>query len=51
MAHPELQVIFEFRDGNTGDLLFAHSVSTSEAKTDPQPVPLAQVKLLGGIAE
>lgn len=50
IAHPEPQVIFEFRDGNNGELLFAHSVSTSEAKPSPQVVPLEQVKLLGGIA-
>lgn len=51
IAHPEPQVIFEFRDGNTGDLLFAHSVSTSEAKPNPQPVSPEHVKLLGGIAD
>ncbi len=51
IAHPEPQVIFEFRDGNSGELLFAHSVSTSEADPQPQPVPLEQVKLLGGIAD
>lgn len=50
IAHPEPQVIFEFRDGNNGELLFAHSVSTSEAKPNPQPVPLERVKVLGGIA-
>lgn len=49
IAYPEPQVIFEFRDGNTGELLFAHSVSTSEAKADPQPVSLDRVKLIGGI--
>ena len=51
IAHPEPQVIFEFRDGHTGELLFAHSVSTSEAKPNPQPVPLEHVKLLGGITD
>jgi phosphodiesterase/alkaline phosphatase D-like protein len=51
IAHPEPQVVFEFRDGNTGDLLFAHSVSTSEAKPDPQPVSPERVKMLGGITD
>jgi hypothetical protein len=50
-AYPEPQVIFEFHDGYTGDLVFAHSVSTSEAKAQPTPVPAAVVKALGGIAE
>lgn len=50
-AYPEPQVIFEFHDGYTGDLVFAHSVSTSEAKTAPVPVPASVVKALGGIAE
>lgn len=49
IAYPEPQVVFEFRDGNTGDLLFAHSVSTSEARTDPQAVPLDRVKVIAGI--
>jgi hypothetical protein len=51
IAYPEPQVVFEFRDGNTGELLFAHSVSTSEARANPQPVSPEQVKLLGGIAD
>jgi phosphodiesterase/alkaline phosphatase D-like protein len=50
-AYPEPQVIFEFHDGYTGDLVFAHSVSTSEAKTDTTPVPASVVKALGGIAD
>lgn len=50
-AHPEPQVIFEFRDGYTGELVFAHSVSTSEAKPTPEPVPASQVKALGGIPQ
>ncbi|QIK78136.1 hypothetical protein G7077_03620 [Sphingomonas piscis] len=50
IAYPEPQVIFEFRDGHSGDLLFAHSISTSEAKTTSEPVPLERVKVLGGIA-
>lgn len=49
IAYPEPQVVFEFRDGNTGELLFAHSVSTSEAKSNPSPVPLERVKVIGGI--
>ncbi len=49
IAHPEPQAIFEFRDGKSGDLLFAHSVSTSEAKASAQPVSLEHVKVLGGI--
>lgn len=48
-AYPEPQVIFEFRDGYSGDLVFAHSVSTSDAKPTPVPVPEAVVKALGGI--
>lgn len=51
LAYPEPQVIFEFRDGYSGDLVFAHSVSTSEAKAQPTPVPAAVVKALGGIKE
>jgi len=51
IAHPEPQVVFEFRDGNSGDLLFAHSVSTSEAKKTAEPVAASAVKTLGGIAE
>lgn len=51
IAHSEPQVIFEFRDGNSGDLLFAHSVSTSDARKTSEPVPLDKVKLLGGIAQ
>lgn len=50
IAHPEPQVIFEFHDGYTGDLVFAHSVSTSEARREAVPVSPEQVKLLGGIA-
>lgn len=50
-AYPEPQVIFEFHDGYTGDLVFAHSVSTSEAKTTQAPVPASVVKALGGIEE
>lgn len=50
-AYPEPQVIFEFHDGYTGDLVFAHSVSTSEAKADATPVPASVVKALGGITE
>ena len=49
IAYPEPQVIFQFHDGYTGDLVFAHSVSTSEAKADQTPVPAAMVKALGGI--
>lgn len=50
IAYPEPQVIFEFHDGYTGDLVFAHSVSSSEAKAVPQPVSGERVKVLGGIA-
>jgi alkaline phosphatase D len=50
-AYPEPQIIFEFRDGYTGDLVFAHSVSTSDAKPNPAPVPAEVVKALGGIGE
>jgi len=50
-AYPEPQVIFEFHDGYTGDLVFAHSVSTSEAKPEATPVPAAVVKALGAITE
>lgn len=50
IAHPEPQVIFEFRDGYSGDLIFAHSVSTSDARADRTPVPAEVVKTLGGIA-
>lgn len=50
-AYPEPQVIFEFRDGYTGELVFAHSVSTSDAKAQPIPVPAATVKALGGITQ
>jgi phosphodiesterase/alkaline phosphatase D-like protein len=49
IAYPEPQVIFEFHDGYTGDLVFAHSVSTSEAKREAVPVSLDRVKLLGAI--
>jgi len=51
IAHPAPQVIFEFRDGNTGELLFAHSVSTSETEPNPEPVSPELVKVLGGIAD
>lgn len=50
IAYPEPQVIFEFHDGYTGDLVFAHSVSTSDAKPQPIPVSAEQVKAIGGIA-
>jgi len=50
-AYPEPQVIFEFRDGYSGDLVFAHSVSTSDAKKQATPVPASVVKALGGIGE
>jgi phosphodiesterase/alkaline phosphatase D-like protein len=50
-AYPEPQVIFEFHDGYTGDLVFAHSVSTSEAKPEATPVPASVVKALGGIEQ
>jgi alkaline phosphatase D len=49
-AYPEPQVIFEFHDGYTGDLVFAHSVSTSEARREPVPVSPETVKALGGIS-
>lgn len=49
IAYPEPQVIFEFHDGYSGELLFAHSVSTSEAKAKPEPVSPERVKQLGGI--
>ncbi len=49
IAYPEPQVIFEFHDGYTGDLVFAHSVSSSEAKTEAKPVSGERVKVLGGI--
>jgi len=49
IAYPEPQVIFEFHDGYTGDLVFAHSVSTSEAKRETIPVSLDRVKVLGAI--
>jgi hypothetical protein len=49
-AYPEPQVIFEFHDGYTGELVFAHAVSTSEAKRDAEPVSLDRVKVLSGIA-
>ena len=50
IAYPEPQVIFEFHDGYTGDLVYAHSVSTSEAKKDQTPVTLETVRQLGGIS-
>ncbi|AZI35465.1 alkaline phosphatase [Caenibius tardaugens NBRC 16725] len=50
-AYPEPQVIFEFRDGYSGDLVFAHSVSTSDARATPRPVPAETVKALGGITQ
>jgi phosphodiesterase/alkaline phosphatase D-like protein len=49
IAHSEPQVVFEFRDGYNGNLLFAHSVSTSDARKTAEPVSLDRVKLLGGI--
>jgi phosphodiesterase/alkaline phosphatase D-like protein len=51
IAYPEPQVIIEFRDGHTGDLSYAYSVSTSDAKKNPSVVPLEHVQLLGGITE
>ncbi len=49
IAYPEPQVIFEFRDGYSGDLVFAHSVTTAEAKAAPEPVSGERVKQIGGI--
>lgn len=49
IAYPEPQVIIEFHDGNTGELSFAYSVSTSDAKATKTAVPLEQVKVAGGI--
>lgn len=49
IAYPEPQVVIEFRDGYTGELSFAHSVSTSDAKKTPTPVSPDHVKQLGGI--
>lgn len=49
IAYPEPQVIIEFHDGYTGDLSFAYTISTSDAKKTPAVVPLDQVKILGGI--
>jgi alkaline phosphatase D len=51
IAYPEPQVIVEFHDGYTGDLSFAYTVSTSDAKQAPAVVPLDQVKVLGGIGQ
>jgi alkaline phosphatase D len=51
IAYPEPQVIIEFHDGYTGDLSFATSVSTSDAKRTPVAVPLERVKVLGGITD
>lgn len=51
IAYPEPQVIIEFHDGFTGDLEFAYSVSTSEARAEKKPVPLERVKVMGGIKE
>ena len=51
IAYPEPQVIIEFRDGFTGDLEFAYSVSTSEARAEKKPVPLERVKIMGGIKD
>ena len=51
IAYPEPQVIIEFRDGYTGELAFAYSVSTSDARGEKLPVPLKRVKVLGGIKE
>ena len=49
IAYPEPQVIIEFHDGNTGDLVFAYAVSTSDAKAEAKAVPLDRVKTLGGV--
>jgi len=49
IAYPEPQVIIEFRDGYTGELEFAYSVSTSDARTVKRLVPPERVKVLGGI--
>ncbi len=49
IAFPEPQLIFEFYDGFTGDLVFANAISTSEAKQEARAVPMETVKLLGGI--
>ncbi|MBI5446224.1 MAG: alkaline phosphatase D family protein [Deltaproteobacteria bacterium] len=51
IAYPEPQVVIEFHDGYTGDLSFAYSLSTTDAKRKPVAVPLERVKVLGGIAE
>ncbi|MFC2099073.1 alkaline phosphatase D family protein, partial [Bacteroidota bacterium] len=49
IAYPEPQIILEFHDGFTGELAFAYSVSTSDAKAEKRPVPLERVKVMGGI--
>lgn len=49
IAFPEPQLIFEFYDGFTGELVFANAISTSEAKQEARAVPMETVKLLGGI--
>jgi hypothetical protein len=51
IAYPEPQVIIEFRDGYTGELEFAYSVPTSDAREEKRPVPLERVKVLGGIKD
>lgn len=49
IAYPEPQLVFEFYDGFTGELVWANSVSATETKPNPEPVPLERVKVLGGI--
>jgi hypothetical protein len=49
IAYPEPQVLFEFHDGYSGELVFAYAVSTSDAKPRPVPVPLERIKELGGV--
>jgi alkaline phosphatase D len=49
IAYPEPQVMIEFRDGYTGELEFAYSISTSDARSEKRPVPLERVKVLGGM--
>jgi hypothetical protein len=51
IAYPEPQVIFEFRDGFTGELAFAYAVSASDARKAVSPVPPERVKVLGGIKD
>lgn len=50
-AYPEPQMLFEFHDGNSGELVFAYAVSTSEARQTRTLVPQSLVKTLGGISE